>query len=109
MAIPARFIPANTIVLSNRKPVTYMLSAYRAEFNKNNPSVSSTFVLRSADPTLACVLREGKRRRLSLRSTQAAVWIQTDHASYDAVRQEFAIDPGDWSVGWQAASTCTPS
>jgi len=66
-------------------------------------------VIQSADPMLACTLRESKRRGLSIRSTQAAVWIQTDHASYDAVRQKFVLDSREWSGGWQAARTCNPN
>jgi len=92
-----RFQPATEIELASTAPVSFLLEAYCAEFEKDNPSSSSGFSAGGWDKTLAAVLKEAKRRGLSPAATQAAVWIVTDDISLDALQEKFSVSQAEWN------------
>jgi hypothetical protein len=94
-----RFTPQSQIILTGTAAVTYVLEAYCADFHKGNPSASTGFTLTAPDPRLSTILSEGKKRNLSTRALQAAVWIATDSATYDQTNARFPIGQADWQAG----------
>lgn len=89
------YYPSSNIVVSGRTPVEYVLEAYCAEFEKDNPSETTTFDVESPNPTLASIFKQTKH--LSLTAKQAAVWIYTDHMTYDRISEKMAISDFDWA------------
>jgi len=96
--------PTSRIHLSGSNPVTVILSAFCAEFEKDNPSPSTAFSLESPDPMLACITK--RSRNLSIPARQAAVWIQTDGVSFEHVNEKFSVSPGDWAAAQQVVAQC---
>lgn len=103
---PNVFSPISRIELTDNNPHTYLLTAYCAEFDKDNPSPDSIFEVGVVDPTLACIVRDSMSEGLSIQSAQAAVWIYTDRVSSDAVVHKFPMGPGDWSVAVSVEQRC---
>src|ERR1019366_6792532 len=99
-------IRESTIRLETQEPVKYVLSAYCADFSKADPSSKSKFNLGATDPNISCVLRDAGKHGLSVRATQAAVWIQTDHVGVDTVNHKFQVTSADWSLATEVASGC---
>src|SRR5471030_690156 len=54
-----RMRPASTVVARGAQAVTYILNAYCAEFEKENPSESTTFTLQNPDPVVKCLAEQG--------------------------------------------------
>src|SRR5712692_2880346 len=54
------FRPTSRILLRGSSWVSAILSAFCAEFEKDNPSPSTPFTLEQPDPTLACVLNRSR-------------------------------------------------
>ena len=50
------FRPTSRIVLNGSSTVTYVLKAFCAEFEKENPSSFTTFSLERPSPVLACIV-----------------------------------------------------
>lgn len=90
--------PESSIHLYGDKPVTYPLEVYSAEFDKDTPSSSSRFTFGTLDSRLARVLIEGKKRHLSFRSLQAAVWILTDRVDYSQADDELSLSEAEWET-----------
>jgi hypothetical protein len=105
---PGSFSPANVIVLTGLEASTYVLSAYCAEFHKDNPAPTSTFTVGLADVKLGCILLTAARNNLALGATQAAVWRYTDNVSSQDVNRKFSINDSDWSAAQSVASSCMP-
>ena len=102
-----RYIPTSTITLSNSMPsATYVLSAYCAEFQKDNPSPSSVFTVQPPDDIAACILSDAARQGLSVQATQAAVWIYTDHVDYGTMSHKFPVSGSDWQAASSVAGAC---
>ena len=99
-----RIRPVSAIYLRDNDPVTFILSAFCAEFEKANPPPGVAFTLQPLNPALACILNQA--RDLSMQARQAAVWIQTDSISYEHMRQKFQIGPGDWTAARSAVERC---
>jgi hypothetical protein len=99
-----RIRPMSQIYLGGRTPVTVILLAFCAEFEKENPSPGAAFTLEEPNPMLACIARQG--RDLSIHAQQAAVWIQTDSISYEHMRQKFQVGPGDWTAAQGVVEHC---
>jgi len=97
--------PTSRIHLAGANPVTLILSAFCAEFEKDNPSTSTSFTLESPDPMLACITR--RSRSLSIPARQAAVWIRTDGVSFQHVNEKFSVSPGEWSAAQQVVAQCS--
>lgn len=100
------FLPETKIVLPNTELVTYILEAYCAEFEKDNPSATNTLRLGEIDPTLACVLAEGKRKMVSIQALQAAVWIVTDRLDRERIVQKFPVSLVDWQAAQRIVRHC---
>jgi hypothetical protein len=98
-----RIRPASRIILAGAQ-ATYILTAYCAEFEKENPSEATTFSLRDPDPMLACVAREGES--LSLAAMQAAVWKHTDKITYAHMSEKFDVTPSEWAAAQKVYSAC---
>jgi len=98
------FRPTSQIVLTNSAPVTYVLKAFCAEFEKENPSVSTSFTLEQPDPILACIVR--KSRALTVPAAQAAVWIYTDRMTFSRVNHKFRVDSSDWTAAETVVAEC---
>lgn len=99
--------PASEIELSDNKPVSYVLTAYCANFAKDNPSEGNRFTLsRNKNDLLACVLSEAEKRNLSVQATQAAVWIVTDNVSFDEMSHKFPVSASDWKKAKAVVSHC---
>jgi hypothetical protein len=104
-----RYIPTSTITLSNSMPsATYALSAYCAEFQKDNPSPSSMFSVQPPDSITACILANSARQGLSVEATQAAVWIYTDHVDSGTMSHKFPVSESDWQAASSVADACIP-
>lgn len=91
-------------ITATSTPATYVLEAYCAEFEKDNPGSSTHFSVGSVDPVLACIL-EGASN-LSVSARQAAVWIYTDKASYNHVNQKFSVSRSDWDAAAAVVRNC---
>jgi hypothetical protein len=98
------FRPAARIEVPASGTATYLLAAYCAEFRKDNPSTTDTFVLEPPDAVLSCVAEQG--RSLTIAARQAAVWILTDRLTYADMRAKFAVSPDEWAAGQSVANTC---
>jgi len=99
-----RIRPMSQIYLGGSTPVTVVLLAFCAEFEKENPSPGAAFTLEEPNPMLACIARQG--RDLSIQAQQAAVWIQTDSITYEHMRQKFQVGPGDWTAAQGVVEHC---
>jgi hypothetical protein len=96
--------PASRIVLTGNKPVTYVLGAFCVQFEKQNPSPSTSFTLRGRDPVLACIARQ--TRTLSVEAIQAAVWMHTDNVTFGHINEKFPVSGQDWAAAQKAFQTC---
>lgn len=67
------------------------------QFEKDNPSHATGFVLEQPDPALVRIAHQGAL--LTVPAMQAAVWMRTDTITYDQMNQKFAITPQDWAAG----------
>src|ERR1035441_8664890 len=101
------FEPTSHITVSTTKPVRYILSAFCAEFEKENPSTTDTFALEEPVPILACLAREGKR--LSVAAQQAAVWLYTDRMTYGRMTEKFAVSQEEWASASRVVDYCRSS
>ena len=99
-----RIQPTSRIVLESNSDVGLILFAFCAELEKNNPSSSTTFSLEKPDPMLACITSEGKS--LSVAGEQAAVWMYTNHATYEHVNRKFPVARADWSAAEAVVEHC---
>jgi hypothetical protein len=105
-----RYIPTSTIMLTDSMPsANYVLSAYCAEFHKDNPSPSSVFALQPPDSIAACILSNAAQQGLSVQATQAAVWIYTDHVDYGTMSHKFPVLGSDWQIASAVANACNPT
>jgi hypothetical protein len=107
-AASGSFIPEHAIVLTGSEASTYVLSAFCAEFHKDNPAPTSTFALGLSDVKLGCILLTAARNNLPVEATQAAVWIYTDNVSSQGVNRKFSLSDSDWSAAQSVASSCVP-
>ena len=98
-----RMRPTSTIHLAGAS-ATYSLEAYCAEFEKENPSETDRFRLGPPDPVVACLAREGSS--LSLAAKQAAVWMYTDHITYEHMNQKFDVSPTEWAAAQKVYRAC---
>jgi hypothetical protein len=89
------YYPSSNIVVSGSTPVDYVLEAYCAEFEKDNPSETTGFDVESPDPTLANIFKQATN--LSTAAKQAAVWLYTDDMTYDRMSEKMAINSLDWA------------
>jgi peptidylprolyl isomerase len=96
--------PASRIVLSSSQPKAYILAAFCTQFDKENPSSQTSFILEKPDPVLACIARKGTA--LTIPSEQAAVWMYTDNISYDRMRHKFAVSSQDWAAAERVYTDC---
>ena len=94
----------SSTIIARSTPSTYVLDAYCAEFEKDNPGPSTHFSVGSVDPVLACIL-EGALS-LSVQARQAAVWIYTDKATYSHVNQKFSVSRSDWDAAAAVVRNC---
>ena len=97
------------VVLTDEKPVRYVIEAYCAEFHKDNPP-PDRFDFQAAatpDPVMACILNEARKERLSVAGTQAAVWVRTDHLTFPEMSTRMAVGKEEWSRAETVASRCT--
>ncbi len=106
---PNAFTPTSQIDLKDNNAHVYLLSAYCAEFAKDNPSPNSVFSLGLVDQTLDCILAASVEQGLSIQATQASVWIYTDRISPDVINHKFSITPADWSAAMNVFQRCTSS
>jgi len=81
-----------------------VVEAYCAEFEKDNPSASTTFTLGSLDATLACIVQAA--HQLSTEATQAAVWMHTDRATYAHINAKFPVSRADWTAAQDVIRRC---
>ena len=86
------------------EPATYVLDAYCAEFEKENPSPGGGYAMGAVDAVIACIL--DKAARLSTAARQAAVWIHTDQATYAQVRDKFRVSKKDWKAAESVVRKC---
>jgi hypothetical protein len=96
--------PTSQIVLSGESWLTLILSAFCAEFEKDNPSANTTFRVEAPNPMLACIARGS--RGLSTSAEQAAVWMHTDKATYKHVNEKFAVTPQEWASAGSVVQAC---
>jgi hypothetical protein len=100
----AQFTPETTIRLRGMEPVTYVLDAYCADFEKDNPSSATSFTLTPPDSALACLLKETQHRSVATR--QAAVWMKTDRMTFTQMNQKFPVSSAEWAEAEKAMARC---
>ena len=98
------FEPTSVIEVSTSETKEYVLEAYCAEFDKDNPSASNSFTLTNPDPILACLLRE--TTQLSIAAKQAAIWIHTDRVTFEHMNEKFSISNSEWLEAQAAVKRC---
>jgi hypothetical protein len=102
-----RYIPESVITLSEAAPsATYVLSAYCAEFHKDNPSSNSLFLVEAPDSTTSCILSNANSQGLSTAATQAAEWINTDRVTFNDLQAKFPVSLEEWNSAVQIVSQC---
>lgn len=101
---PMSYEPTSRIVLMGAKPVTYVLSAFCLNFEKDNPSENDSFTAEEADTTLACIMKRSSE--LSVPARQAAVWIYTDNVSYTHMSEKFQVSFSEFSQGQSVVRAC---
>lgn len=102
-----RFTPSTEIRLTGNTPVTYLLEAFCADFEKDNPSEQVTFTLGPEDSVLACIVAQSSSR--SVEAIQAAVWIHTGNVSHHTVNEKFPVSDGDWATAVSMVDGCRKS
>lgn len=102
----AMLIPASTVRVPPSGSATYLLEAYCTEFRKANPDRERRLYLSKPEAVLACILDDAHRHNLSVIATQAAVWIYTDHISFQEAKQKLSLRVEDWNVGVTAVRRC---
>jgi len=100
------YSPGSDIYLPDFNTHSYVVEAYCINFDKNNPSSDTSFSLRHPDSMLARVVSEAARRGLSVRATQAAIWIVTDGVSYDHMSSKFPVSSSDWAQARAVVKHC---
>ncbi len=98
--------PRDNIVIPTSGKATYALNAFCSEFHKENPSESTSFTLRSPDPTFTCIARRSLKGSLSIEATQAAVWIYTDRLTFDEMNEKFTVTRSDWNKAREIVAAC---
>lgn len=93
------------VIRASTTPTTYVFEAYCTDFEKNNPASEAPFTLGKVDPALAFILNKSG----STIAKQAAVWIYTDHASFDHVNQKFPVSQGEWEAAKAIVRECVKS
>lgn len=97
--------PTSQLVLRGAEEVTALLSAFCAEFEKDNPSSSTSFALEAPDPLLACIAREGAG--LPVAAEQAAVWMVTDRVTYSHMTEKFDVSQTEWASAMAVVRRCS--
>lgn len=100
---------ADEIVVATPASDVYILETYCANFEKENPSDSTSFSFQGVDRMLGCILREAQNDSLSVEAKQAAVWIETDHITYDHMSQKFPVSSSDWNAAVRVYRRCSSS
>lgn len=98
------YTPTSDIVVAESNPVTYILSAFCINFEKENPSSTDEFTVGQTDPVLACIL--GNSKNLSVPARQAAVWIYTDNVSYQHMSEKFPVSAQEYEQGRTLTNQC---
>jgi hypothetical protein len=102
------YVASPRIVVSITRPTTYVLAAFCAEFEKDNPSENDTFTLQQdRDPVLACIARESER--LPVEAQQAAVWMYTDHMTFARMNSKFPLEHSVWVAAELVFRRCQPT
>ena len=100
-----RYVEEATIVLDDNSPATYILSAYCADFDEDNPSGASRFTLDAPQGGVyRCIVDTGAD--LSIGAVQAAVWMHSNGLSYAQMNERFEITRADWNSGQTVFQTC---
>jgi tetratricopeptide (TPR) repeat protein len=94
------------VTLRGDNLLTLILTAFCAQFEKDNPSSSTTFQIGPPDAVLACIMRKGVEQGLSIDARQAAVWMYTDHASYSHVNQKYQVSQAEWTAADAVYAAC---
>jgi TPR repeat protein len=104
-----KYTPEQVVILTDNKPVRYVVEAYCAEFHKDNPppGMSDFQVGATSDPVLTCILNGARKEKLSIAGTQAAVWVRTDHVTFPEMNTRMAIGKEEWSKAETVVSRCT--
>jgi hypothetical protein len=102
---PFTFVPTATIV-AGVHPATYILEAYCVEFEKDNPSESTSFRVQASDPELACILQKAVDDGFSVEAVQAAVWIRTDRLTFEHMVQKFPVSDLDFRRAAEVVRYC---
>jgi hypothetical protein len=98
------FTPQETMVVQGKDPVTYLLSAYCANFFEENPTKNTSFDIHDSKPMLACLVNRG--RPLSINALQAAVWMYTDGIPLSRMKTKFNVTFEDWESASKIFHQC---
>jgi hypothetical protein len=98
------YAPASHIELSGTSDVTYVLTAFCLNFEKDNPSEADSFSAEAPDATLACIMKNSSQ--LSVPTRQAAVWIYSDNINYAHMNQKFSVTEEEFSQGRDVVNAC---
>jgi hypothetical protein len=96
-----------TIDLSGDMPVTVIVLAYRADFDRVDPAGRTGFTLQPPSGLFACILYQAQN--LSAQAAQAAVWMNTASIGWERMNSKFPIGPGDWTAAKGVADKCRSS
>ncbi|MBI1738476.1 MAG: hypothetical protein HYR58_04435 [Acidobacteria bacterium] len=87
-----------------KNPVTYLVSAYCANFGKQNPTRTTSFNIDDPEPMLACLVNRG--HPLSINALQAAVWMYTDGIPLSRMKEKFDVTAEDWDSALKVFHQC---
>jgi hypothetical protein len=107
-AVPGKGALVPTVSVGS-SPVPVQLEAYCTEFEKGAPDASTPFRIQSPDPVLACILEKASSLSLPPPTTQAAVWIHTDHMTLERINRWGSTSAEDFARAADVTSQCAPS
>jgi hypothetical protein len=91
----SRYWVMSEIVLSDDRTRSFIIEAYCLDFDKDNPSSSSSYRLLSVDPRAKKIILAGMERKLSPEVIQAAIWMDRGGLTESALKQRFPVDDND--------------
>ena len=100
------YIPVRDMQVPTSGTATYVLTAYCANFHKENPSTNTIFTLQSSNPTARCLVEQSLRRKVSIEATQAAIWMYTDRLTFMQVNDKFDVSRTDWDTASAVVAAC---
>jgi hypothetical protein len=82
----------DVMVLDDDRPQIFLLEAFCGDFEKPTPKSQHAFAIQGIDVRATTVIVQGKKAQVSIRTIQAAVWLQNDAPEAEIRRRFKATD-----------------